>query len=297
MADMDETKAAHLISEIEDLEVDAITELPFDFFDKQSSRTTRLIATSGENRSIEGRHRWFDFKLSEPAFITTVSVSITGYSDFHEFEFIRTDANGREKSTIGKQKSDIVEVEVNDLCRRVSFRPPSVFFTSPSILSVRVLGIEGKNIPSALDSLSSIESYKDQVIEVAEAAIERAKLKMNAAEKADNERAAVQREITQHKSSLSRLKKTLDDLSSQRSDFIAQNTAADEALRSTQSRLDSMDSEHKSIQKKYSDVRAQVVESEKRLKSLQENINLFPPRLSDLLTKEVKILLSTFLFH
>lgn len=280
MTDLDPEKINNLVSAIDEVSVDEITELPFEFFDKSNNRTTKLISNSPDNRPVEGRHRWFDYKLLEPAFVTKVTTRIAGYSDFHEFDFKWTDANGREKNATGKVKGDSVEVEVNDLCRRFSFRPPAVFFSNPSILSVKILGIEAGNVAPALDRLSHIEAYKAEIIEVAQDSVSKAKVKVAAGERAEAERSAVQREMSQHKSSIARLKKSIDDLSRQKNELIAQNAAADDSLKMSQSRLNGIDSEYSRISKAHSEKIKEIDVSKQQLKVLQEDINLFPSEIS-----------------
>jgi Skp family chaperone for outer membrane proteins len=276
MADDGITQANSLATEIEDHDVGSEDVLPFNLFDRVSNRTTKLLATSGESRSIEGRHRWFDYKLIEPAFITKVEVQISGYSEFHEFEFRWMDVNGREKSSTGKPVGSEIKFQVNDICRRVSFRPPSVFFSSTEVSSVSVYGIEASAVPMFLDRISEIDEYKDQAIVSIENSIKKAEARIAQADKLEAERAAIQREITQSKSSLARLKRSLDESSRQRGEMAASVTAAEEALSSAKARLIDTDNAQKSAQKSQAEIKSEIAKAKSELKSLQDNINLFP---------------------
>ncbi|MDD1452416.1 hypothetical protein NHF48_018215 [Sphingomonas sp. H160509] len=177
------------------------------FFDKQSNRTTKLIATCTETKPVEGRHRWFEYRFTEPAIVSAITISATGYSEFHEFDFMWMDANGKEKTGTFRVESSEYKLVLNAICRKFAFRPPSVYFANPSIDSVTVFGLEPSNISAAIDNLSLIEEYKSDAIRVINRSVESAKAKTLLAEKADLERAATQREINQNKSAIARHKK------------------------------------------------------------------------------------------
>ncbi len=276
MPEAGDTKVEDLVESIQSVPADHITEIPFGFFDKQSNRTTKLVASSGQTQPVDGRHRWFDYKFTEPVLISSIEIDTTGYNSFHEFESKLTNANGQESSFFKNLSDDKWLVVVNDICRRFSFRPPSVFFSSPSILQILVQGLEKGNISAALDNLSDIEGYKDNIIKIANDRVAAADRRILAAKSADAERANTLRELTQIKSNVSRNKKTVDDLAHKKNVLITENSAAEDSLKLSRSQLSKVDIDTKELQKQYAELTSGIAESKSELKALQENINLFP---------------------
>ncbi|WP_375421124.1 hypothetical protein [uncultured Sphingomonas sp.] len=276
MPQVDPTTVQKMGDAIKLVDSDHIVELPFELFDKQTNKTTQLIAESGKSAPIEGRHRWFEYKFIDPALISEIAVSTNGYTEFHEFEFKWQDANGNERSLSLKPVNNTFRATINGICRKVSFRPPSAFFSDPSIISVRVYGLPDGAISDALDVLSDLESYKSKIIGITDAAVADAGRKTLAANAAESNHAAIDREIQALKSTVSRTKKVIDDLSDKRNQLITENSAAEDTLRSNKARISDLDAKSLALTDNQSNLITNIQKSTLELKGLRENINLFP---------------------
>lgn len=276
MGELDEDKMQSLREHIEPTEEASISELPFELFEKQENRTTKLVATSGSSSPIDGRRRWHDFKFRQPVLVTRVTVEVEGYNEYSDFEFRWTDESGQQKDARGRPVDGILSFDVNDICRKISFQPPSVFFSKTHILKVRVEGIERDAIPSALNNLSNFAAYRAQILQHVDTAIRNAKLRIQEAQKADAERAATQREIAQLKGQVARSKKGVDDLALKRNELIAQNAAVESSIDDAKTRLDNIQADAARLTKQNQTLKESIEASTERLQELRSNINLFP---------------------
>lgn len=262
---------------IEDATIDVVAELPFSLFEKPNNKTTLLLASSGQNNILDGRSRWYEYKFKDATFVSRVTIQTSGYSGYHEFEFEWRDEAGAERRTLGiPSNKGTLTFNVNDLCKRVAFKPPVAWFARPEIQSISVVGVQREDIRRVLDMLDNLDAHKDTIIEIADGAIARADARIAEAQKLQQERVSIVKDIAVSKSQLSRIKKSIDGLSDKRNELIAQNFAAEESLDSANQRLKSIRAEVEVNRSHLEANRAAIVDSEAQLRALRGNINLFP---------------------
>ncbi|MEP6785038.1 MAG: hypothetical protein ABI898_04770 [Sphingomonadales bacterium] len=295
MEDAEEAKVAAFRTEIDGLQDGSISQLPFDLFEKPGNRTTKLIATSGQDMPIDGRHRWHDFKFRESVLVTRVTVYLTGYSDFSDFDIRWFDELGVETQARGRPTDGVLVFYINSLCTHISFRPPTVFFSSPKISNVRVEGVERSKVASALDSLSDLDTYKENIIRIADKAVASADAKIELGQKSQQERASIQREIATMKGNQSRLKKNVDDLSLKRNELITHNSAAESALADADARIKINQNQNTALIDENKLISEEIVDGNIKLKDLRANINLFPSEIVSFVDQGTKNLRQYFL--
>jgi hypothetical protein len=261
---------------IEEVQFADASELPFDLFEKPTNKTTHLLASSDSHAPLEGKSRWYEYKFKEPCLVCIVTIATSGYSGYHEFEFSWRDVSGVDRKIFGKPNNGIVLFAVNDLCRKVSFKPPAVWFSQTEIQSISVEGIPREEIPRILEILDDVDDFKSQIINLADAAVARANAKISDGNKAVLEKAAIGKEVAALKGQQSRLKKVTDDLSDKRNELIAQNAAAEDSLESSSQRLKKSNSDVALADEELALLKTKIAESNVELKDLKGNINLFP---------------------
>lgn len=276
MEGVDQERVDQIKSSIDLIDDNSIARLPFNLFERKGNRTTKLIITSGESTPIDGKKRWFDFTFREITLVSTLTVELNGYSDFSEFDVRWVDEKGKEHQMSAYPADNTLTVRVNDLCRSISFRPPTMIFFSTYVNSVIIEGIERGNINKALTTLSDIQSYTDDVIDIVDKAVARADSRIAEGVRLAAERAQIQREITQSKANLARVKKGIDDASLTRSELIAQNSAVENTISQLNSKIRDLTSQNSSLENQRNILRNEAKEAEKKLKELTENINIFP---------------------
>lgn len=274
---MDETRLVAMKDRIEDVELPDILDLPFEFFERPSSRTTQLVAVSDSARPVEGKSRWYAFQFRSPVFVTDVVVDASGYGESDEFAF---EFEGPSRGVI--QFRDKPDAEgcavfiVNELCSQIRFRPPPIYFRNPKINSVRVLGIKSGEISPFLEAVGDIETTKAEAVSYVEQEAEKARALIESSKQALLERSAIQREVDNLKNQISRSKKTVEDLNLKKTQMIAENAASEKAISELKSRAAELESRVQHTQEGLSRLEGDRKRLTQELKSLRENINLFP---------------------
>jgi hypothetical protein len=276
MADLDEEQAHALRDEIEQFDDSSIVEMPFELLEKPGNKTTQLAAPQDVALPVEGRNRRYNFRFKDLFFVTRVSIFTDGYANYHSFKFAWSDESGKKHELEGNPAGDVFSFEISSMCGSVSFQPPPAFFSSPSINKVRIEGIPRNELANALNHLSELESYRTEILTIVDKAMDKARFRLDETAKTIAERASAQREITQHKAHISRLKKSVEDVSLQRSELIAQNAAADARLLDVRSRLSTAENESLILSKQNDALTLAISDSNAKLKDLKSNINLFP---------------------
>lgn len=263
-------------SSIAAMEINSAQELPFELFEKPNNKTTQLLANSGNSAPLEGKSRWYEYKFKEPCLVTFVSITTSGYSSYHEFELEWRDISGLDRKSFGKPESGVVTFEINDLCKKISFKPPVAWFSRTDIQNISVEGIRREEIPHLLEILDDIDGYKSKIVNLADAAVARANAKIAEGNRAATERVNISKDITALKGQQSRLKKSIDELSGKRNELIAQNGAAEDSLESSSQRLKKSNSEVELANSQISNLQTNILDATTQLKELKGNINLFP---------------------
>lgn len=276
MDEADRTKINSLKEAIELIDPQAVTQLPFDLFERRGNRTTKLIITSNEATPVGGKRRWFDFELSELTLVTNLTVELSGYSDYSDFDVRWINEKDEILSVSVHPSGDSIRVPINDLCKSISFRPPTVLFFSTYVNRVILEGIERQNLSKALGSLAQIEVYSEEISSKIDQALTRANSVIAESAKLSAERTVVARDLGQQKSSLARTKKAIEESALKRAELIAQNGAAETALTQAGAKLRELQAQSEELEKQRDTLRADITEADSELRSLRSNINIFP---------------------
>lgn len=276
MNEQDAQKITDKKLEIESQPDFELQDLPFDLLERATNKTTKLLANSGSTQPIGGRHRWYAYKFREPVFLTELQITTSNYSGYAEFEIIWCSVDGQKYTSKSRIVGDLVSIPINNLCSEISFRPPQTYFTSPAINEVRLVGAKKEDLGSILKTIGELSSTKDEAISTIDAAVVAAERKIQAGQKAVEERASVQREITQSKASLARLKKNIDDINQKRLELIAEQTTVSSSLEEALTRLKNAQNDERNLTESKGTLQSEIAAYEIELKKLKTNINIFP---------------------
>lgn len=288
MNESDSQQIESIKNQIEAAPVEAEVQLPFDLFEKPNNKTTRLLANATDRQPIEGRSRWFDYKLKGAHLVTSIEIDMTGYSEFSEFDVSWRDEEDTESKITVRPQNGLALVEINDFCKRISFRPPATWFSKTSINSISVYGITRESLPLLLSNISDIDDYKNQIINIADKAIAAADEKIQLSIRSQLERANHIKEIGTLKGNQARLKKSIEEYSNKRNELIAQNSAAEDSLESANQRLKQSISEADLTNDKINSLKLEISQKESILKELKGNINLFPTEIVEFVNQGSK---------
>ncbi len=66
-------------SEIIGVVAPKIGQLPFEYINKPSNRTTRLVANATDQSPLDGQNRWYEFSFKEAVFIQSIVINHRNY--------------------------------------------------------------------------------------------------------------------------------------------------------------------------------------------------------------------------
>lgn len=258
----------------------AHTEFPFSLFEKAGNKTTKLLATSGEAKPVDSRHRWFEYEFKTPVFVSFIRVWSEKLAAYHTIEFKIVDADGKERKLSATPKEGQTTVQISEFAKSIAFRPPSVFFSRPKINRVHLWGFRKNDVRAFLDSVSNIQKIKSDAI--AEIQEERGALEERAAIISGKERelANVEDDIAEKSSQRTEIASDVDELVREKSSLETQVSNISGNLEAAEEQLDKRKRELSTTTQKREDIKLEISRAESELKKLTDNINLFPSEIA-----------------
>lgn len=257
-----------------------IGQLPFRLVDKQSNKTTKLIANSKKTETVDGQNRWFTFSFKRPVFIYRAVVNETNYPEYKNFEIKVEDDEGNFHETRSAPRSGKVFLNVNRFCKSISFKPPKAYFQSDKkINSIEVYGFDKSEVGKFIQFAREIEALKEDALKEIDQreAIYRSKIAQ--AEKAEAKAAEAEKELSRLKGQADRQRSSIRRLESERNDLTTKNEALGDSLKKNERDLDMVRSELDSKTKQQNQLDDQVNALQGKLTDLRANIDLFPSEL------------------
>ncbi|WP_136439274.1 hypothetical protein [Pacificoceanicola onchidii] len=276
-SDTDFAKAEEEAAKIDGTEIPEISDLPFELLLGKGRKTTKLVANSGDPSPISGSNRWFDFQFAEPVFLVEVIVDEENYSTFNEFEFRWTLAQGGEGSQeFSKRSNEGYRASINQLVRRVSFKPPKKWLTNTQITRVRLLGFQIDELEDFIRLVAKLDQYKENVSEEARKEIRKAEAANEKAKNIEMHREKLLSEISDSNSKVAELNANIGRLTEQRQGLIEDIASREEAISNLDERsvqvqeiIAERTTERKSLAKS-------VAELKQELRALEDDVNMFP---------------------
>ncbi|MCT4555736.1 MAG: hypothetical protein N4A53_13700 [Pelagimonas sp.] len=273
----DLSKAREEAEKIHATEVPVRSQLPFTLLHGRSKKTTKLLANSGSTIPMSGSNRWFDFEFTEPVFLNEIIVDEENYSTFNEFEFRWTLAQGGEVNQEFAKKGDgNYRAPINQLVRKVSFRPPKKWFTDTKITRVQLVGFQVEELEGFIRLVARLDRYKENVSAEANKAIENADAANEEVAQAELDRDAINNEISEANQKVAELNANLGRLTEQRQGLLEDITKREETISS----LDERRSQAQDIISERTAAREslakEVAELKQELRALEDDVNMFP---------------------
>jgi hypothetical protein len=268
-------------------------QIPFTLLERPQNRTTKLLANSGDDRPVQGQNRAYVYSFREPVFISFIEINTTGYRDYDRFEVEIVTDNKSRKLLSGNPKDDQLQLNIDEFCKEISFKPPSAWarLTSPNIQNVRIIGFQKSDVGRFISYAHALDELKDQALDDIKAKKEATALdikkrqdaadaRVAAAEQKEAELAQVNSEITQANDRLASLRSEIDTTTANLNALQAKTGANAKQLEAMESRMADLKNEVNIQTDKRDAAQAEIVKGETRLRELQANINLFPSEIS-----------------
>lgn len=267
-------------AEIEETIEPTTSQIPFSLVERHSNKTTNLIATSPNNRPVEGQRRWFSFKFNQSYFISSIRIEQSNYSDGADFDF---EAVSWDKKKIeGSRRVDdgTVDIWIDDFCDSFEFRPPRSWFDGKTINRVLIFGFGRNETGKFIEFAHAIDNVKVSAISEIEAAQSDYISTIERAEKAEANRADAVKEINTLKSQADRQRSSIRRLESERADLTTKIDSSKDILSKNQIDLDAIRIELSTKTKERENISNDISEFTAKLHELRANIDLFPSELS-----------------
>lgn len=271
---------------MEELLAPEIPQLPFSLIENHASRSTKLVANSGDTKPVEGQNRWFEYSFTEPVFVYRVIINETNYSDYSSFEVETISEHG----AIIKDKIDPdsgrVYVNVNHFIKKIRFKPPKAYFSAnKSIDSIEIYGFPRSQVGNFINFARDLENIKLSALREIEAREDQYHDLIQQAANAQHQTQIAQKLVSNLKGQADRLKASIKRLESERIDQNSKISSNISELNSAENRIKSLNSEIDSKISKNNILSEQINEHESKLSELRSNLALFPSELADFATQ------------
>lgn len=281
MEKVDLTNANEKMDQLREVEISTIPSLPFDLLNRRSNKTTLLVANSGSETSMNGANRWFEYEFSEPVFLTEIVVTMENYKSYDAFDFKWELAQGGEASQeISRSSETTFRASIDQLVKSVSFKPPRKWFTDAKLNKVTLTGFKVEKLDEFVRLVSRLDRFKADI----EADSERA---LREAEKANAELEELRQERAELGTSMSDAQKEVTDLNNEIGRLTEQRNSLVIGIKEREDKVTQLEEQETSTKERIaernterSSLASQIVDQKQELRSLEDDINMFPTEIS-----------------
>lgn len=263
--------------------------LPIRLLKSSSSKTAKLLGNELEENEIKGTSRWHNFFFNEIIYIESIEVITFGYPDGHEIIIQTCSANGSwNKEKTLKITQNKILLSIKGMRSGFRFEPKTKFSSDIKITAVNVIGLEASDLSDAINSIVKIEDFSQKIEESGE------KIFIDTQKVIEERRAALE------------LKESLDSEISTRTTeigrLIEEQTKSQESITEAERRVEVLSGRQADVSEKIERLEGtieqrvqerealaqQVSEKSSELKSLQDDINLFPSEIKGYVSQGTK---------
>lgn len=260
-------------------------------FQNGNRKSTVLINNQDSDFFIKSKNRWFSFNFEKSLFVTKIVVRATGFDPHNNMTLSYEDAfTKRVTEKRSPYLRDKLEFEflVDAFIGGFGVLPDQKFFSSPKIIGVDVYGFDESSFRRGLQFFENIERARARVIEDCNIYIAKAS-EAEAKEVELSETIEILNgDIDEKNTEIENLNIEIKSENSKKEKLRTENSA----LQITQKQLtDTLTSLEANIDAKKStqhELSLQVAEKEKKLRTLENDINLFPTEISGYVTQGSK---------
>jgi uncharacterized phage infection (PIP) family protein YhgE len=289
MDKVDLNNANQKLNQLRDTTVTSPTDLPFDLLNRRNNKATKLVATSGATTPMDGANRWFDYGFSEPVFLSEIVVSMENYSSLDTFEMKWELAQGgTNHRDISRGSDTAYRASVNQLVKSISFKPPRKWFTNPKLNSVSLVGFQTKELDEFVRLVTRLERFKADIVEDSERAIRSAQEANNKLDALRQERDQLNGQITEAKGTVTDLNNQIGRLTEERNGLVADVKKREETVTTLGEQEVTVKERITERNAERSALAAEIAEMKQELRSLQDDINMFPTEISGFVSQAAK---------
>ncbi len=281
MEKVDLATANEKLQQVRETSLPAVGGLPFELLNRRSNKTTKLVANSGDDTPMNGANRWFEYEFTEPVFLCEISVNMENYGSYDTFEFQWITAQGGTATQdVNRESDNLYTASINQLVRGVSFKPPKKWWTAAMINSVTLKGFKPGELEEFVHVVSRLDRLKNDIVATGESAIQNAEKANEDLEILRQEKDQLTGDVTIAKTDVTDLNNQIGRLTEERNGILAD-------IKKREDSISSLNEQEVSIKERLTERNAersvlagQITEQKQELRSLQNDINMFPTEIS-----------------
>lgn len=258
--------------------------IPFYLVEKQYNKTTKLLSNSGTDNPIQAKNRWHDYAFTEPIFLAFMDIQGTQIADSDDYKIRVILDNGSTKELKARPSDGSLRVDINEFCKSVSFKPPSIFWNifsrSPELQKVCLWGFYKSNLGEYIYHIARIKKIKTSAIEEIIKIRDSATSEQATLDAKRVELEGVDDRIAGSEANLAVLNTKVAEKEAQDAELQAKVDRSYTQLESLSQQVSERRAELETVTQSREVTKREIVGAKDELKKLKENINLFPSEIS-----------------
>lgn len=257
-------------------------EIDISFFSFRTRKSTLLVGNKSPDNYVRARRNWLDYDFRDVMYVTSICIYATGYENYHgmELSYVPYLNDSNEKRVNTNFSDDHFSFPVNDFIKGFGLRPNEPLFRSAQILRIEVFGVERQHVTEFIRFVDEIEKQKDAA---------KSELSAYFAEAKDAHEEFISREkalekigvtIDERSAELDNLEKSLADSQLHYKKAIEDIEVSAAVAKEQAVRADILQQSIDKLTDQRRVLTQSIVESERQLSDIKENINLFPTDLN-----------------
>jgi len=251
------------------------------FFSHRGRKSTQLIGNTESSNFIKARREWMEFDFVDLIYISTIEVFAFGYDDYHELELSYQDflTKSTNIEKVRYNGSSFV-FKVNRFLGGFGLRPNERWYKDSKLTSINLMGVEQRHFSDVISVLENLVGEKSKI----EAHLNQYLVRARAAEK---EFPVLTEEIEDLTASISNYNdellsiKSIIDSDKKEIDNLRKEIAISESVkRGTDEQVQISNTSREKLNNDNERLAVDISEKENKLRSLENNINLFPTEIA-----------------
>jgi hypothetical protein len=272
-------------------------EIDATFFSHKHRKSTQLVGNQNGD-AIRGRREWLDYDLTEPIYITSIKVTASGYDEHHEMELSLIDSlTGNETILRAKFDGGGFSFQPKSFVRGFGLRPDLSWSLSKSqyISRVDVRGLEQKSFFEVVSIYENVSRERGKIEASLAEYLTRARKSNEQINSNEVKLAEQQVEIETKEENVEELGGQLSTLTSQRDEITKRIESGISNEKERNERVKAIELDIRNLNGNRETLSDQIASAQSELKSLKDEINLFPTEIAGYVGQGTKQHTSIFL--
>jgi hypothetical protein len=277
----DVKNASSLFAEMSGLEINQGKPIEVSHFSHIGGRLAEVLNNADPNKSAAARNQAYRFVFREPMFVRLISISGDDLASYRKFELswkaLHADTAAR---TSVAPEGNTVSSSVGSVITEFSVTPPDRFIGTSTLRNITVQGMTLGELVQASEHLAIAKNLKVQILNEAQEKLDLVAQKEATVATLEAKKTAIAAEIA----GLTTLKEQLvgqtKELQEERERKTVELNQAKELIASAEARSTQVEDQINQKTEQAKHLNAQIVAREGELRSLKNDISLFPVEIS-----------------